>query len=287
MTIRSAPARTLAVVLVLAGLAPAALSKDKTAESRWAAVPPAVDASAEDWAGNPLQTEESAGAELAFRNDADSLYLLLIIADRAHLSTLDGTGVTVFFNASGKKSRDRGLRFFRRMVTAEELIGALERSGQALTDEQKVEFRSRPQYVLFDCEYLEKGKRMPVRLPAGSTPPPPVFKMGVDGERTILEFRLLLDGSAQAWGVGAVPGSVMKLGLEWGGMTEEMKANRLARTVSAAERGAQSDTQSQSHDSSRSRDFSGGGGSLSGTGRGAPKKYSLWFDVSLAAGRRP
>lgn len=287
MSVRTNLGKTCAVFLFMAWLVPAAYPKDKAAESRWADVSPAVDASAEDWAGEPLLFEESAGAELAFRNDADSLYVLLIIADRAHLSTLDGTGVTAYVNAAGKRSRDRGLRFFRRRVTAEELISALERSGQSMTEEQKAEFRSRPQYIIFDCEYLEKGKRRPVLPPPGSAVPPPIFKMGSNGERTILEFRLPLDGAAQPWGVGAVPGTGMKLGLEWGGMTEEMKASRLARTVSAAERGAQSDTQSQSHDSSRSRDFSGGSASLPGSGRGMPKKFALWFDVTLAAGRRP
>ncbi|OGD11112.1 MAG: hypothetical protein A2Y86_07195 [Candidatus Aminicenantes bacterium RBG_13_62_12] len=287
MSVRSSFKGAFGPFLLLFGMASAVFPSDKTVESLWLSGPAAIDGSAEEWSGEPLLADESAGAQVAFRNDADNLYLLLVIADRAHLSTLEATGATIFFNAAGKKTKDRGLRFFKKAATAEELIETLEKSGQVLSEEQKAEFRSRQRYLLFECEYLEKNKRILALGPPGSPLLAPAFKSLTAGEKTVIEFRLPLDRATQAWGIGAAPGGAMKLGVEWGGMTEEMKARRLARTVSTEEREAQSAAQTQSHDSGRAREFSSGGESLSGTGRGTPKKYSLWFDVKLAARERP
>ncbi len=277
----------LCAVLILAGLAPTAFPKDKAAQSVWTSVPVTVDASCQEWGGGPLLAEEAAGAEVAFRNDGQYLFLLLIIKDKAYLSTLDSTGITIFFDNTGKKSKNRGIRFFKVRATAEELILVFEKRGQALTEEQKSEIRSRQQYALYECEYLEGKKTTLVEPRADSPLLFPTFKSQAEAEKTVFEFRLPLSREIQAWGIGATSGAVLKIGLEWGGLTGEMKAQRLARTVAASERAAQSDVQSESHDSSGRRDSGGAGASSMGMGRGTPKKYSFWLDVKLAASERP
>ena len=274
--------------LVLLFLALPAFSKDKTAESLWAATQPTIDGLAEEWSGATFLTEENAGADLAFRNDADFLYALLVVKDKQHLSSLDLTGISVFLNAEGKKNKDRKLHFYKKVATAQELIQVLEKSGQILTEEKKAELFSRKGYILYQCELVEGKKVVPVETASSSQPWPPMFKAHADGERTVFEFRFPLSRENQASGIGVSSGGNLKIGLEWGGLTEEMKARRLVRTASAAERGAQSEAQPESHDlSPRAREGMGGAGSIANSSRGTPKIYSFWLDVKLATANQP
>jgi hypothetical protein len=256
-------------------------SKDKTAESLWTKTPLTIDASAEDWSGQPLLADEGTGTELACRNDADYLYLLLTVKDKEHLSTFDFTGMSVYFNTEGKKNKDRQLRFFRKIVKAEELIQTLEKSGQTLSDERKAELLSKKNYILYQCELIEGKKVSPVEALPGAELLPPMFKAHTGAEKAFFEFRIPLDREKQAAGIGATPGGNIKVGFEWGGLTEEMKARRLKGMMAESElrpnppqsdeyvdRGLRTQTDIEMSKTS-------------------PKKYFFWLDVKLAKPEQP
>jgi hypothetical protein len=266
------------LVLALPGF-----SKDKAAESTWAQIPVAVDASVEEWSGQPLLSDEGTGTELAFRNDADYLYVLLTIKDREHLSTFDFTGMSVYFNTEGKKNKDRQLRFLKKVVKAEELVQILEKSGQQLSAEKSEELLSKKNYVLYQCELIEGKKVTPVEaLPAGQLLPP-MFKVHSGGEKTFFEFRVPLDREKQAAGIGAAPGGNIKVGFEWGGLTEEMKARRL--------KGMMAESDSSGFNPPQPTEYVDRGGIQTQTNiemrKSSPKKYSFWLDVTLAKAEQP
>jgi hypothetical protein len=273
----------IAAWLALLILALPGFSQDKASESLWTKTPLTIDASAEDWSGQPLLADEDTGTELAFRNDADYLYLLLTVKDKEHLSTFDFTGMSVYFNTEGKKNKDRQLRFFKKMAKAEELIQALEKSGQTLSDEKKAELLSKKNYILYQCELIEGKKVSPVEALPGAQLLPPMFKVHTGGEKAFFKFRIPLDREKQAAGIGATPGGNLKVGFEWGGLTEQMKARRLAGMVAASEErpnppqpSGYVDRGSQTH-----TDIS------SEMRKSSPKKYSFWLDVKLAKAEQP
>ena len=266
--------------LILLFLALPAFSKDKTAESLWAATPPDVDGLAEEWSGATFLIEESAAADLAFRNDADYLYTLLVVKDKQHLSSFDATGIFVFLNAEGKKNKDRKLHFYQKIATAQELIQALEKSGQILTEEKKAELLSRKNYIFYRCELVEGTKVLPVEAMSSSQPWPPMFKTHADGERTVFEFRFPLSRENQASGIGAVPGGNLKVGFEWGGLTEQMKARRLAGMMAASDAG-QRPTPPVS-DGSAERGLRTETDISAEMKKAPPKQFSFWLDLKLA-----
>lgn len=272
----------IAVWLALLILTLPGFSKDKAAESLWTKTPMTIDASAEDWSGQPLLADEGTGTELAFRNDADYLYLLLTVKDKGHLSTFDFTGMSVYFNTEGKKNKDRQLRFFKKIAKAEELIQTLEKSGQTLSDEQKAELLSKKSYILYQCELIEGKKVSPVEALPAAELLPPMFKVHSGGEKAYFEFRIPLDRAKQAAGIGATSGGNLKVGFEWGGLTEEMKARRL--------KGMMAGSESPGYNPPAEGEYVDRGirtqTDIEMT-KTPPKKYSFWLDVKLAKAEQP
>ncbi len=259
------------------------LAKEKLVQSTWSAQPAKIDALEEEWSGVAMTSEESAGTDLAFRNDADNLYILFIIKNKDFLSTLEATGMTIYHDNLGKKKKDYGLRFFRRQITPDEFIQILERGGQALSEEQREEIRSKPSYILYDGELIEKKKTSPLDTPLAPGLKPPTFRYTKKEEATVFEFRIPLSRENQPGGIGVAAGGTFKIGFEWGGLTKEMQEARLARVASASERGVERDTASEDHARGGETGGFAAGGPSSGLSRKGPQKYSFWLDVKLAS----
>jgi len=277
----------LPVILGIFALILPAVAADKLVESTWAASPAIIDASAEEWSEQALTSEESPAVDLAFRNDAENLYVLFVIRDNDFLSTLEATGMTIFFDYQGKKKKDYGLRFFRRQITPDLFIQILERRGQVLSEEQKAEIRTKPSYFVNDCEIIEKKKTSPVGKPPVEGLDAPVFRYVKQAERTVLEFRIPLGQKTWPAAIQAGPGGKFKIGFEWGGLTKEMQAARLARAAAASEKGAERETASEDHARGSTTGGFATGGASSGMSKSGPKKYSFWLDVKLALNPEP
>jgi hypothetical protein len=84
-----------------------------------------------------------------------------------------------------------------------------------------------------------------------------------------------------AAGLASEPGQDIKIGFEWGGMTKEMRDQRMKQTVSGSARATSGG--GGSFDPGRE---SGGraseSASISNMRRRSPKKYSFWVHVNLA-----
>ncbi len=260
------------------------LAKDKVVVSQWASEPLEVDGLNLEWTADALTSKDDMKVSYAFRNDDKDLYLVFVFNDPKYLSTIDATGMTVYFNAEGKKKKDNGVIFKTKRATPQELIANWEKEGQTVSDERKRELMSRPYYIVFWTDVINKKPDKTTAAAAGTTvsDKPPVFRNGFKDKLAVYEFRIPLSRAGQPGGVGAVPGQTIKFGFEWGGMTEQMRKEMIARRAAmGSQAGApEVDIDNALGEGDESVDLGQGG--PSGFSRG-PKQYSFWIDLKLAA----
>ncbi len=272
----------IAIIASILLMAMIGLAKDKVIQSTWITQPPRIDGMGDDWQMEVMTTEENVGVEYAVRNDDRNMYILFVFKDREYLSTVNATGITMYFNTEGKKKKDHAFLFVRRQVTPDELITYLEKRGQALTEEQKQQYRENPAYNVFMAERTGKKDKKISQPPQIPDTIWPAFKNSRSGGEVIYELMIPLPQSETSpEGIGIQPGQDIKIGFEWGGMTKEllerMSAGEDGRTGGIIDtRGGISGAEV------------GGGGARGGGGgvrspRTAPKKYSFWVDVKLAS----
>ena len=265
-----------------------ALSKD-VVKSSWTTVPPAIDGISSDWTGAVFLTEKGVKVDYAFMNDGDFLYVFLTFKDPKYLSNIEATGINVYFSAEGKKKTDRGIRFYKRKVTGNEVIAIMEKRGEPLTEQYRASLQGSRIFYLYDSELIGKDKEAVLPASSGTPPNYPVFKGKIIENAWTYEFKIpLAKSETQLFGIGAGAGQAIKIGFEWGGMTDAMKK-------AMAQRGGVPTTIIGSSDwSEGSVDRSGGGGGgarggmpggASQGGGGSPKQYDFWLDVQLAANK--
>jgi len=246
--------------------------------SVWTGQPVAVDGLRGDWQGAALTEWKKNAVSFAFRNDGETLYVLLVIQDPKYKSTIEQTGVTLFFDAKGAKAKDYGILFKRLRLNPEEYIAHLEKRGP-VSDEDKAGIRQKAGFYLFHHQVLDrKGKPVPAASEASARPA--VFKYAPDGQAVAYEFSVpLLRGSDLVAGVAPEPGGAIAVGFEWCGETAEMRAAAAKRLREGA--------------NTANEQVGGGlgGQSLDSGPRGAgpaakkppsPKKYLFWTSLMLA-----
>ncbi len=269
----------ISLVLLVLFSATAGFPKEEIIESKWTAQPPRIDGLNDDWSEDVLTSEKGVKVDYAVRNDAQNLYVLFVFKDPKSLSSIDATGITLYFNREGKKKKDHGVHFIKKQVTADELIASLEKQGEVLTEEQRQMIKSKPAIFMLDAEMV--GKKGPEA--SETTPIPgtlrPAFRTTQKGNEVIYEFRVpLARPETFPWGIGAEPGQNVNIGFEWGGMTDEMRKAMNARARAESDQGVASESSAGNvivtdrDDSRASRRPS----------TGVPKKYSFWVDVKLA-----
>jgi len=276
-------------LMVIAGtavLAGPCLAQDKAVASLWTEFPVKMDGLTQDWQDVTFLTDKKSKAEYAFKNDGQNLFILFVFKEPQSLSTLEASGMTVYYTLDGKKKKSDGLRFVKRQLTAEQLIASLENKGEALTEQRKAAILSQPAYVFYEGELVNPPKGTAQAAPADDIDLP-TFRNQRQQKVSAFEYRIPLERAAKVGGLGAKPGQTVTLGFEWGGMTKEMIAVQLTRTAEAS-------TRAQSGGSSIEASISGGDDSVPGGGMGgAPsgmarnpmaKKHSFWVNVKLAGG---
>lgn len=248
-------------------------AKEDLVQSVWAAQPLSIDGQSNDWSGVELTTEKKVKVDYAVRNNAENLYVLFIFKDPEYLSTINYTGITLYFNTEGKKKKDEGFHFIRKQVSPDELIAYLETRGQDLSEQQIQSIKSKPGYVVFMAERLKKDEEEGIKAGQAAEALLPGFKMGRQDKDIIFEFRVpLIQSEISPEGIGAKPGQSLKIGFEWGGMTKE-----LAKRIQAGGDISQESRAGEVIDSRRTS-----GGAPSSASRRMPKKYDFWCDVKLA-----
>lgn len=272
-------ARTLLLSLVALAVCLAGFSEEKTIASMWRGSPLSIDGADDDWAGGTLSFEKKFEVDYAFQNDAENLFVLFIFKDPVYLSTINDTGMTFWINTEGKKKKKYGITFKIIQVSADTLISILEKQRGPLPEAEKNNIRSRPDYTFYQGDVRDKKGNILTPTALGGELEVPVFRSQPKQKMMVYEFmmplRILEKLSAKH---KMEPGKAVKVGFEWGGLTERMKAQRMARleqsTTREAERRAKDVKEGESQRT--------GGSSAEASLSKGPKKYSFWVDVELA-----
>jgi hypothetical protein len=246
-------------------MAAAMTVKDDPVKSVWTDVIPTIDGQDSDWT-NPFFVEIDEGSVgYTFANDGRNLYVLMMIRNPEYKSTIDQTGVTLYFNAKGKKKKDYGVLFKKIVIKPDEYIARLEKQGP-VSDEQKAGLRSKLGFYLYHHEVL--GKKG-VEAASEDGAQPAAFKYAPKGGMLVFEFLIPLQRSAEdRAGVGVVPGRNVVVGIEYGGLTDEMLKAKARQTGSA-------NIASETIGANTSR-------IVGSTGGRASKRYTFWSEIKLA-----
>jgi hypothetical protein len=265
--------KTFWIIIAASAVIATATAKEKLVNSTWCATPLRIDGTNNDWQRATLTFEKKVQSDFAFMNDADYLYVLFIFNDPQYLSSIEQTGMTVYFNVAGKKKKDYGVRFLQNKISARQYIAMLEKREGTLSEAEKDRILSNPDYMIYDFELINKKAGEKAAKPP-SDAKPAIYRIHQDkGKKIAFEMAVPLAKVAElAPGIGTEPGKIIKVGFEWGGLTEAMKKARMERFKSQSERAAESVSETPA----------GGTSASMARRRRTPKKYDFWVDVKLA-----
>jgi len=286
----------LAASVIVAAAVPA---EAQVTESLWQAGPMTIDGVAQEWETSEPVFDDGSQVQYALRNDGRNLYIIMVFRTpdprtRAKIypkSTLDYTGMRIYFTTGTKKSKDYGIQFQKKEYTADALIANMEKRGQTVSEAQKAEIRKKDKHIVFTEEVIKPKKAGAPGGEAGDSDSP-MFRAIDKGSLAVHEFRIPLNRVPELGGINAKPGQEILIGFEWGGMTQQilrdMMAGRSDQSVSARDSGSQLGSGTITADS-----MAGGeGGNIRGMGGGVGemgrnpryKKHAFWISAKLAAG---
>jgi hypothetical protein len=117
------------IMAAVAALGVPGLAKDTIVQGQWAAGPIRIGGLDQDWQDAAFLTDPGSKAQYAVKNDGANLYILFLFKDPASASTIEYTGMKVFFNADDKKSKDLGILFTKRSLPVETVIAEMGKSA--------------------------------------------------------------------------------------------------------------------------------------------------------------
>jgi hypothetical protein len=271
--------------LVLALCVPGMAKKKKVevVESLWAPALVKIDGWNTEWDEGALNSEGKVALDYAFMNDAKNLYILFIFKNPRFLSTIDLTGMKMFFSPEGKKEEDRGIRFVARKFSADGYIALMEKEIGPAPEDKKKTIRTNPAYIIFGHEMISKGKPGEYKMTGA------LFRSRRDKKTFIYEFSIpfkkLLELAPE---IGAEPGKSMDVDFKWGGTTEEINralASRIGDGAASAAGGAAAAgglTSERRTEGAYLGGVENSGSRLEQMRRMQPKKYSFQVSVKLA-----
>ena len=235
------------LILILVGILSAAgfaAAKDESIESQWAASPPGIDGMNTEWGIVPMNTYKKTAVDYAFMNDGENLFVLFTFKNPKFLSSINWTGLTVWFSPEGNKEKNLGIRFLRKQISADDYIALLEKQvGQTMPEDRKNQIRQNKAYWLFDQELVNKKAADYSEDAENPKYNGATFRSNIMDKAVIYEIMISLPRLAEiAPEIGSEPGNALNLNFDWGGATKEYKealASGLAsRDMRARDEGA-------------------------------------------------
>jgi hypothetical protein len=255
------------------------LSEDPVAQSQWAASPLHLDGLAEEWASDSLLHIEKIDLDCGFKNDGRNFYILLVFREPKTLSSIDSVGITIRGSRKGVAGKNNGVKFVKRILTADQYISMLESQGSHLTASDKEGLRNWPQHFVFAVYAVDKkGKIIPATGSATDFEPPE-FRTRRQQNLSIYEFRLpLAFRESYPAGIEAEPGTMVSVSFEWGGSGRKTLSPKTSWSTpwSIVSGSAIAD-----NDETRAQEFLNSFDSMSRPSL-ETKKYSFRVDVQLA-----
>jgi hypothetical protein len=218
----------MTLMLILAGMLCVtgfAKDKDQPVESQWTATRASIDGMNTEWGKVPMNTYKKTDVDYAFMNDGENLFILFTFKNPKFLSSLNWTGLTIWFSPAGKKENDLGIRFIRKQISADDYIAILEKQvGQAMPEDRKNQIRQNKAYWLFDQELVNKKAQDYSEDAERPKYKDASFRSNVLNKAVLYEIVISLPKLAElAPEIGAEPGNAFNLNFDWGGATKEYK----------------------------------------------------------------
>jgi hypothetical protein len=224
-------ARTL-LLLILTGSTLVAGCKTQEVQTHWSAEPVQVDGEMTGWDGMPTTYFEELGAQLGLCNDSEKLYVLFRFNNQAWARAIRMGGVTLWLDNSGKKKKDFGIRYTGGLPLSElQKMRPSDKGGfrETLTPEQQQRLAEMEEAVSDQITIIDKQSSQEKTMRADGSGGPAVCFASPQGTYTY-EFSIpLKSGDVFDYGIGAEPGQVICLGLEWGGMGKENRQRMMDR----------------------------------------------------------
>jgi hypothetical protein len=252
--------------------------KTQEAQTHWSAAPVQVDGEMTGWDGMPTNYFEDLGAQLGLCNDSENLYILFRFSNQTWLRAIRMGGVTLWLDNSGKKKKDFGIRYTGGPSLSElQKLGMFSGGGfrERLTPEQQQHLAEMEKATADQITVIDKKNNQEMTMRADGSGGPAACFASPQGVYTY-EFSIPLEkGDVFDCGIGAGPGQVICLGLEWGGMSKEDRANMMKRMGGGPPGGMGGGR--------GGGDRGGMGGGRGGPRMQPPEKQELWVKTQLAS----
>jgi hypothetical protein len=232
-------------------------AKEELIKSQWLNSIVNIDGSLEDWSEIGVYLDKRVMTECALRNNNETLFILFVLKDRKYFSTIQTSGLTIWFNSDGTKKKNDGLHFLNKMISAADYIAGLEQQKGPLSEEDKIKILENPSYVFHQVELITKNKEDPSQQDRSEEARKSVFRTGNQKGKMVYEFAIPLSLFPDS-----VRSNILKVGFEWGGMTDEYRKRLRDRQAESQNRFGEKQITENS--------------------AGNPSKYLRWVDVQLS-----
>ena len=261
--------RVCLLALMISVFSLTASSIEEIVQSIWAASPLNIDGSNADWQDMTMNFAKKVEVEYAFKNDAQYLYVFFAFKNPKFMTTVRTTGITLWFRTEGKDKKTYGIRFKEKQVSGDELIAILEKQQGQISEDQKKQLKAGALYFVYLGELIDKKGEILTPTALGGELEAPIFRQKREREGMSYEFKLPLNILEKlAAELRLEPGKSVRLGFEWGGMTEELLKRRAKQLE-----GRTAEGESRSSDAFARQMTSV---------RSETQKYSFWVNVQLA-----
>jgi hypothetical protein len=211
-------------ILTLTGLILLAGCGTQEVQTHWSAAPVKVDGEMTEWASGSTVYFEETGVQLGLCNDSENLYILFRFNNQAWAQAIRMGGVTLWLDNSGKKKKDFGIRYNGGPSPSDrQKLGTNDRGGfqETLTPEQQQRLAEMEEATSDQITVIDKKSNQEKTMRADGSGGLTACFASPQGTYTY-EFSIpLKKGDAFDYGIGAQPGQIICLGLEWGGMGNE------------------------------------------------------------------
>ena len=187
-------------------------------QSHWSDSAVIMNGSADDWAGFPIEYSEEEKISLGVRNDAENIYLVFSARDEGLVRKIHMGGLTLWFDTTGGKKKDFGIRYRGSVGSMENLQN---RRGflESIPPEEKARFEQMQSEMLGIITVIRKGEETsvpennPKGLAAASASQQGIFSY---------EFRVpIVTNDSISYAISSFPGEEINMGLEIAGISRE------------------------------------------------------------------
>lgn len=237
-----------------------------------------VDGSADDWRDAAFRYFDDDNTAIALRHDSANVYLIALSRDPNVVRQMETRGLTIWVNLDGKKNRTLGLRY-RGGIPKSRLD---ERANQAAPEfaRRRDEMLEEQVHARQFIQVVRKGQveEIPQTGERG-----PIVASGFSAGTYLYEWRIPLTAlNDQTIALGMTENSKLRLGLEFGYMTDDEKAKMKAHRGKDSG-GFGPPVGGGGHPGGGPGGGMGGGRPQGGPPRGNSDQTSeIWLDVSLA-----